>query len=133
MRRAEPTERSSRPRACQAQPSIVQPDLQADVQSLKDNKALVQGTTEKGNQVTVNGKAVKVLGNGRFMHRVTLQPGDNAFAITSTDRHGGVTTVNKSIKLPGTGVSSLPAQAPCGQAVAAQAPCAQAPAGGPGA
>ena len=105
-----------------AQLSIVQPELQADVGSVEDAKALIRGNTEKGNKVTINGKAAKVLGNGTFLRRVKLQPGINTFTIISTDRHGGVTTVTKSVTLPAPAavVSSLPGTPHCSPSAAPQ-------------
>ena len=97
--------------AFKAQSSIVQPDLRADVKTLDENEALVQGSTEKGNRVTINGKTVKVMGNGGFLKRLSLQPGKNIFTIISTDRHGGVSTVVRSINLGGNTVVADPSAA----------------------
>jgi hypothetical protein len=109
-----------------AQASIVQPELQADVKALADGKALVRGNTEKGNTLTINGQSVRILGNGTFLQRVTLQPGNNTFTIISTDRHGGTTTVTRTIALPGTAaLSSVSNTAHCAPPAASPPAAAQ--------
>lgn len=72
-----------------AQPTIVKPELSAHINALPGgNKALIHGLTEAGDIVTVNDEPVRLLGNGMFNKRVTLQPGHNLFMVVTRDRHG---------------------------------------------
>lgn len=70
-----------------SQTSIVQPDLSAQTKPISGNRILVSGTTETGNKVTINGKKVRVLGNGQFRYRA-LAENTSVFTIISTDKHG---------------------------------------------
>jgi hypothetical protein len=82
----------------ESQPSIVRPDLTAEVKPASEAGAvLVTGQTEAGNKVTVNGKAARVLGNGTFRLRVEAQPGQNRFVIISTDKHGAASSVTHTL------------------------------------
>jgi len=69
------------------QTSIVQPDLSAQAKPISGNRILVSGTTEAGNRVTINGKKVRVLGNGQFLYRALAET-TSIFKIISTDKHG---------------------------------------------
>jgi hypothetical protein len=79
------------------QPSIVRPELSAEIKELKDNRGvLLTGRTEAGDQVTVNGRSVPVLGTGVFRMRLDVKTGQNDFVITSTDKHGAQSSVTKT-------------------------------------
>jgi len=82
------------------QPSIVQPELQVEKPRMLEGgtKARISGTTEVGDQLTVNDEEVKVLGNGRFFKIVKLQPGANTFTIVSTDKHGAKATATQTVQ-----------------------------------
>ena len=67
--------------------TIVQPDLRAEIKPISGNRVLISGTTESGNTLKINGEKVRVLGNGRFMHRVLAETA-SAFTVVSTDKHG---------------------------------------------
>jgi hypothetical protein len=84
-----------------ARESIIKPELTARLTHNADsNGAIIQGRTEAGDKLTINGKKVNVLGNGVFRYRVTLQRGPNHFAIVSTDKHGATKQITRSITLP---------------------------------
>lgn len=83
------------------QESIIKPELMAQVRTLSDNeRVLVQGRTEAGDNVTVNGHRVRVLGNGAFSYRTPVKRGENIFTIISTDKHGATNQIARSITLP---------------------------------
>ncbi|MBV9468198.1 MAG: FecR domain-containing protein, partial [Abitibacteriaceae bacterium] len=84
-----------------SQPTIIQPELTARITQIgTENKALVRGTTEAGDIVTVNDNPVQILSNGLFNHRVTLQPGQNIFNVVTLDRHGVKTTKVLTFTMP---------------------------------
>ena len=69
------------------QGSIVQPALDASVKKMEDGDLLVTGNTEAGNDLTINGKNVRVLGNGTFRYRTPAKSAAS-FTVVSTDKHG---------------------------------------------
>ena len=84
-----------------AQTDIIKPELSAKILKLqKGEKLLLQGRTEAGNSVTVNGENVSVLENGMFNKRTPSHTGKNEFKITTTDQHGETAELTKSIAMP---------------------------------
>lgn len=84
-----------------AQQSIVKPELSARIRALSDGKrALIQGRTEAGDTITINGKTVRVLGNGVFIYRAPIKPGLNQFSIVCTDKHGATCQLTKTLSVP---------------------------------
>jgi hypothetical protein len=84
----------------ESQPSIVRPELSADIKPLQDGGgAMLTGQTEAGDKVTVNGRPVRVFGNGMF--RMRLDAGachnNSNFVITTTDRHGAQATLTRAL------------------------------------
>lgn len=76
-----------------AQPTIIKPELTAHINHLPGGtKAFIHGLTEAGDIVTVNDEPMRLLANGLFNKRVTLQPGHNLFMVVTRDRHGVKTT-----------------------------------------
>lgn len=73
------------------QGTIIQPALDAAVKKMDDGDLMITGSTEAGNALSINGKKVRVLGNGTFRYRT---PAKNATALTvvSTDKHGASAT-----------------------------------------
>lgn len=51
----------------------------------------IQGTTESGTQITINGRIVAVDDTGKFQYSVSLTDGDNKFTIKATDKAGNTT------------------------------------------
>lgn len=80
------------------QSSIVQPALDASLKTMEGGDLFVTGNTEAGNALTVNGKKVRVLGNGTFRFR-TPAKSTSAFTVVSTDKHGESAT--KILKIVG--------------------------------
>ena len=78
--------------------TIVKPELSAGVRKSDSCKAVVNGSTEAGDKVTINGKSARVLGNGTFIFRTSLHTGTNTFTIISTDKHGEQSTVERTIE-----------------------------------
>ncbi len=70
-----------------------------DGQSFKgdNNKAKINGLTEVGANVTVNGRLVLVRSDGTFSYDFPLGSGDNPLKIISTDVAGNQTTVERKI------------------------------------
>lgn len=80
--------------AFEAQKSIVTPELRARVVAMQDTKTLlVAGQTEAGNSVTIDGKPVRVLGNGDYRLRVPVKIGENSYIIKTVDKHGATSSV----------------------------------------
>lgn len=60
----------------------------------KDKKQInVEGTTEVGSSVTINGRIIDVNSEGKFTMPTTLSEGENSFNIKSTDRAGNMEEV----------------------------------------
>jgi hypothetical protein len=77
---------------------FARPQLTAGVSLASDNaRVLIRGTTEAGNTVMVNGRALRVLGNGIFRHFVQMGPGRNIFTIVCTDRFGVTTSLVRTL------------------------------------
>jgi hypothetical protein len=51
----------------------------------------IQGTTDSGSGVTINDRIVSVDDSGKFQYTLTLNDGDNKFAIKSVDQAGNST------------------------------------------
>ncbi|HEY0073372.1 MAG TPA: FecR domain-containing protein [Abditibacteriaceae bacterium] len=82
------------------QPSIIKPELSARIRQMGDsNRALIQGRSEAGDKITINGQPVSVLGNGAFLYRATLKKGLNHFTIICTDKHGTTCQITKSLSV----------------------------------
>ncbi len=79
------------------QTTIIQPALDASLKSLEGGDLLISGNTEASNALTVNGKKVRVLGNGTFRYRTSAK-NVSSYAVVSTDKHGeSATRVLKAI------------------------------------
>ncbi|MFH1509128.1 MAG: helix-turn-helix domain-containing protein [bacterium] len=59
---------------------------------IKDSIVMVEGSTKKGAEVTINDQSVFVNEEGIFSEMVTLQEGINTLTITSTDKRNNSTT-----------------------------------------
>jgi hypothetical protein len=87
-----------------SEPTIVKPELDATVRLLKTgNEAMIDGTTEVNDTVTVDSQPVRILGEGVFHKRLKVQPGLNTFTIVSTDKHGESSTVTRTLTVPAGG------------------------------
>lgn len=73
--------------AFRSQPDLIRPELQVRVKQL-GKAAIVQGATEAGNQLEIEGKMAQVMGNGGFFRRADLKPGHNQWSVEATDKHG---------------------------------------------
>jgi len=80
------------------QDTIVNPELTATAKNSKEGcNAIINGTTEVGDKVTINGKVAKVLGTGTFIKRIPIAAGPNTFTIVSTDKHGAKSTLVRTV------------------------------------
>jgi hypothetical protein len=103
----------------ESQRSIVEPELSANIKPLEDGGAMLTGQTEAGDRVTVNGRSVRVFGNGVFRMRLdekACHNNLNNFVITTTDKHGVQATVTK--KFSSKALSAGPRIAPSPVAIA---------------
>ena len=80
----------------EAEPSIVRPHLEARVQPLDEGRALVSGTTEAGDAISVNGQNARVLNSGAFRLKLRV-PRDGAFTVIASDKHGASSTWQGSL------------------------------------
>ena len=80
-----------------AQPDLIRPGLDVRVKAL-GNGAIVQGATEAGDVLKIDGKAAQVLGNGAFVQRVKLAPGHNQWTVVSTDKHGATSSECRAVE-----------------------------------
>ncbi len=58
---------------------------------------LIKGVTEKGANLTLNGKAVPVAADGSFSYKMKLRVGKNDFALTSKDQAGNANTISLAV------------------------------------
>lgn len=77
----------------------VQPKLDLDLPGdvVSSSSLVVKGRTEVGNEVTVNGKAVKVDGDGNFETNVDLDDGTNLVTVIAKDPAGNEVKVTRAI------------------------------------
>jgi Glucodextranase, domain B/Bacterial Ig domain len=54
-------------------------------------QATIQGTTDSGVSITINGRIVSVDDNGKFEYTTTLSSGANQFKVVATDQAGNTT------------------------------------------
>jgi hypothetical protein len=57
----------------------------------------IEGQTESGAQVNINGRWAVVDTNGKFNYTLSLEDGDNNFVITSKDEAGNETQLELNI------------------------------------
>ncbi|BCM91976.1 hypothetical protein IAD21_03855 [Abditibacteriota bacterium] len=90
-------ENTSDDAAFEAQTDLIHPTLDVDV---KTNKAaaIITGQTEAGDSLTLDGKDVRVLGNGAFLRRIEMQPGHNEWTFVATDKHGETTSACRAVE-----------------------------------
>ena len=69
-----------------SQPDLIRPELEVRARPLGE-VAIVQGATEVGNSLTIDGKPARVLGTGSFVRRTNLKPGHNQWTVVATDKH----------------------------------------------
>lgn len=77
------------------QPGFTRPNLQVSAQLLGKNGVLLQGQTEAGDQVTIDGANVPVLSTGTFIKRVNSSVLGTGWKIESTDGLGGKTVLQQ--------------------------------------
>ena len=77
--------------AFRALPNLIRPTLTARVRLLSGGQVWIDGATEAGNALAINGRRALVLGNGSFARRFALAAGHNQWQIVATDKHGART------------------------------------------
>ncbi len=63
----------------------------------EENKALITGTTDEGNSITVNDRRVIVNPNGTFRYDYPLPDGDTKLTITAKDLAGNTSTEERTV------------------------------------
>lgn len=86
--------------AFQAQSDLLRPSLEAQVE-LGTGEASLNGQTEAGNSLLLNGQPLAVLNNGVFLRRAALKTGHNQWTITATDKHGESSSVCRAVEFDG--------------------------------
>lgn len=81
----------------EAQADLLRPTLDVHVKT-GHVAAILNGQTEAGDKLTLNGKDIPVLGNGAFLTRLPLQEGHNEWKFVSTDKHGETTTACRAVE-----------------------------------
>lgn len=76
-----------------AAPTFLQPELRVKARLVAPGAAILSGQTEAGDQVTIDGKSVPVLGTGAFLKRVSIGANNQAWKVESTDPYGAKTVV----------------------------------------
>lgn len=84
----------------EAEPTIIQPALEARLSDVKDGQALLQIASESGNKVTVNGQSADEVSTGIFSTPVKVAGVKQSFTVTSTDKHGLSSTVVETYNPP---------------------------------
>ena len=83
-----------------ANPDLLRPLL--DVQfSLGKVAAIVNGRTEAGDLLTLNGEAIPLLNNGAFLTSVPFKNGHNEWTFSATDKHGVTSSVCRAVEFDG--------------------------------
>ena len=84
--------------------SIVLPELTARLETTPNGARWVQGQTESGDQVLINGKPARVLGNGAFRFRLKANTRNEEIVVVAIDKHGAtvkqVLGANASTNIP---------------------------------
>ena len=70
---------------------IISPDDGTSYYGSRERQAVIEGVTDEGMKVTVNGRIVVVESGGSFTYSTTLGEGDNNFNFISEDRAGNQT------------------------------------------
>jgi hypothetical protein len=73
---------------------VLQPKQGETLSGSKQKQISVEGTTENGVQMTINGRVVIVSGDGKFNYPTSLNEGENNFNIKATDRAGNMTELD---------------------------------------
>jgi hypothetical protein len=71
-----------------SQQSIVLPELEAKIEALSSGAIWVQGQSESGDKVLINGRPARVLGNGMFRYRLKNAAPGQAVTVVAVDKHG---------------------------------------------
>jgi hypothetical protein len=74
--------------AFRQQKSIILPDLEARLETMPNGRLWVSGQAESGDKVTVNGRVVRVMGNGVFRQSVKTKTPGELISVVATDKHG---------------------------------------------
>jgi len=63
-----------------------------------EQKQTIEGYTESGGRITINGRIMVVRSDGGFRSDVSLQDGENKFEIKATDKAGNETVLTVTVK-----------------------------------
>ena len=82
-----------------AQPDLLRPTLtlSALAKPMNGDIVIVQGVTEVGNTLMINGQRALMLGNGKFARRFKLSPGHNEWKVVATDKHNAKSSVCRAL------------------------------------
>ncbi len=100
-------ENTSNDAAFESQPDLIHPTLDVAVKVGK-LAAIINGQTESGDTLTLDGKNVTVLSNGAFLKRADLQQGHNEWTLVATDKHGETTSACRAVEFDAGNGSSTP-------------------------
>jgi hypothetical protein len=76
-----------------SEPDFIKPRLKATVRPLDAEHVLLNGETEAGSRVLVDGQRIPVLATGVFVSRLKRSPGTTSWKIECVDRYGQRTVV----------------------------------------
>lgn len=79
------------------QPPLLTVDSPQDKIITNKDTTLVNGKTDSGSSVTINGKAVSIDSNGIFNYTATLELGDNTLTIEAKDLAGNTTVLTRIV------------------------------------
>lgn len=72
----------------------------SDGQTVKggDKKITVQGSTDPGNSIVINGQKAIVNGDGNFSQSIPLNDGENSITVTASDQYNNQSQVTLKVK-----------------------------------
>lgn len=82
------------------QPDLIAPELEVRVKAV-GAMAIVQGATEAGDTLQIDGQKAQVLGNGSFVRRAKLKAGHNQWTVVTTDKHGATSSECRALEYDG--------------------------------
>jgi hypothetical protein len=76
---------------------VIKPDDGANFYGAKERQVVIEGTTEEGASININGRQIVVEPDGSFAFATTLSEGENSFTIKSEDQAKNSTELSLTV------------------------------------